>query len=338
MTLPQGALWQRLRQQALNAIPSGANVDFRAPATLATWQAQGTYTISSTSSTKFTVNVSPADFGGALLSDAAFHLDHALEHQASIMKTFAGGQWTSPAWQVVTFYYWAYFAAMAFSRMLGRTVWFVTPDVAKQFTRMAPTGSAAFTKGTYEVTCGAAISSGVREVKLEKRGRRVHEQLWATIFDIIADMYQAVGATTSTEEARLFLAILNSAQVLGNDWPSALRNVVNYRPGFAYTGPRFKKSVDAFGYLAAQPQTIDGVVNRLENNTILMRANPSVELQPKIAAYMLGDLTLLLNRLAQVLHDEVIDRSGIDRRWLVSKRRFSQQNGLLLPAGGLWPC
>lgn len=338
MTLPQSALWQRMRQRALDTIPPGASLDFRAPLTLAAWQAQGTYTISSSSSTRCTVEVTPPDFGGALLSDAAYHLDHALEHQASLMKTLASGQWSSPAWQVVTFYYWAYFATMALSRMLGRTVWFITPEVARQFTTLAPAGSASLNQGTCEITCGAALSAGYREILLVKRSRRVHEQLWTTIFDLIRSVYQDVGAgVASAQEERLFLAIINSARVLGDDWPSTLRNVVNYRPGFAYTAPRFRSNLDTFAYLTSQGQTIDRLIDRLENNNLAMRGEPSVVAQPKVAAKMLVDLTILVSRIAHTLHDEIVDRSGLDRRWLASKRRFAQQHGLL-SAGVPWPC
>lgn len=338
MTLPQSAIWQRMRQQALDAIPLGASVDFRTPLTLSTWQAQGTYTISSSSSSKFTIQVASTDFGGALLADAAYHLDHALEHQTSLMKTLASGQWSSPAWQVVTFYYWAYFVAMALSRMLGRTVWFVTPEVAKQFTTLSPSGSATFTKGTYEISCGDALSAGTRQVHLVKRSRRVHEQLWTTIFDLMNCFYRDVGAgVASPQEERLFLAIINSARVLGDDWPSTLRNVVNYRPGFAYTAPRFRNRLDTFTYLTSKVQTVDGVVDRLENSNLAMRAEPSVSAQPNVAARMLVDITILLSRIAHELHDEIVDRSGIDRRWLASKRRFAQQQGLL-STGTPWPC
>jgi hypothetical protein len=327
-----------MRQRALDAIPLGATVDFRTPLTLAAWQSQGTYTISSASSARFTVAVAPADFGGALLSDAAYHLDHALEHQASLMKTLLSGQWSSPAWLVVTFYYWAYFVAMALSRMLGRTVWFITPEVARQFTTLAPTGSASLTRGTYELTCGAALSAGSRDILLVKRSRRLHEQLWTTIFGLINELHIEVGAgVAAPQEERLYRAIINSAVVLGDVWPSELRNLVNYRPGFAYTAPRFRSSVDTFAYLASQAQTIDGLIDRLENSNLAMRADPSVIAQPKVAARMLVDLTILLSRVAHLLHDEVVDRSGIDRRWLLSKRRFAQQQGLFL-SGTPWPC
>lgn len=271
------------------------------------------------------------------MSDAAFHLDHALEHQVSMMRTSSSGHWTSPAWQVVTFYYWSYFSAMALSRMLGHTVWFITPEVATQLSRLAPTGSVLLTKGTYEVRCGPALSVGSREILLEKRPRRLHEQLWATFFELINRTYNEVGAgVASPEEERLFLAIIESARVLRTDWPSALRNVVNYRPGFAYSAPRFRNSIDSFSYLSTEKQTVGGLIDRLENNNIAMRSNPSVEAQPKVAARMLADFTLLLSRIAHTLHDEIVDRSGIDRRWLMSKRRFAHQQGLTSD-GVQWP-
>lgn len=338
MTLPQGALWQRIRQRALDAIPVGARVDFRTPLTLGNWQAQGAYSISSSSASRFTVVAQSADFGSALLSDAAYHLDHALEHQTSLMHGLRIGAWSSPAWQVVTFYYWAYFAAMAFSRLLGHTVWFVTGGVARQFATLSPGGSAFPTQGTYEVICGTALGAGVREVQLLKRSRRLHEQLWKTTFGLIETVLGEVDvAQAAQEEIRLFRAILATAQVLGDDWPSALRNVVNYRPGFAYTAPRFHATIDSFAYLSSQTQTIDGVVDRLENNNLAMRSELSVEAQPKTAAKMLVDMTLLLNRIAHALHDEVVDRGGIDRRWLNSKRRFAHQQGVLT-SGVPWPC
>jgi hypothetical protein len=322
----------------LDAIPMGSSIAFRSPLTLRTWQEQGTYTISAASSSRFTVSVQPQDFGGALFSDAAFHLDHALEHQVSLMKVLQAGIWSSPAWQLVTFYYWGYFSAMALSRMLGHTVWFVTSDVAKQFTILAPKGSSTVAQGTYELRCAQALSSGVREVRLSKRPRRLHEQLWTTMFGLLNEIYKEVGAgVTIQREERLFLAMINSARMLGDDWPSALRNVVNYRPGFAYAAPRFQSSIDAFSYLAARPQSIDEVIDRLENNCFAMGRDPSVVVQPNTAAKMLVDLTILLSRIAHALHDELVDRGRIDRRWLNSKNRFAQQQGLML-TGALWPC
>jgi hypothetical protein len=338
VSLPQSAIWQRLRQSALDAIPAGSAVSYRAPITLASWQAQGTYTISSTSASKFALAASPSDFGGALLSDAAFHLDHALEQQASLRDSLSSDQWASPAWQVVTVYYWSYFSAMAFTRLLGRTVWFLTPQVAQQLSAIAPQGSQRVSRGTYEVACGGSLGAELRNISLEKRSRRVHEQLWSTLFGLLESVIAEVGeGVAAVEEERLFQTITRSAHVLGNDWPSTFRNLVNYRPGFAYTAPRFLRSVEGFNYLTARAQTIDGVVSRLEDDVIRMHSQADLELQPQVAARMLADLAILLSRLAHALHDEVVERSGVDRRWLVSKRRFSKQRGLVSD-GGMWPC
>lgn len=338
MSIPQGALWQRLRQQSLDAVSVGARIDFRAPATLASWQSSGAYSISSTSGAKFDLVVQAEDFGSALLSDAAFHLDHALEHQALLRRALDTNTWISPAWQVVTFYYWSYFSAMALSRLLGRTVWFITADVAQQFNKLAPVGVASLSQGTYEVTCAASVSAGFREVRLAKRNRRVHEQLWATTFGTLQAVFDGLPkGVMQAEEERLFSAILSSAKILGDDWPSSLRNIVNYRPGFAYTAARYKPSLEALGHLSIKGHTIEDRVGRLEDGNIEMKSDPRIEAKPKTAAWMLVDLTVLLNRIAHSLHDEIVDREGVDRRWLNSKRRFELQHGIGVN-GAFWPC
>lgn len=338
MSLPQGAFWQRLRQQSLDAVPIGTRVDFRAPATLASWQSRGAYSISSTSGTKFDLVVQTEDFGSALLSDCAFHLDHALEHQASLRKVLETSTWVSPAWQVVTFYYWSYFSAMALSRLLGRSVWFITADLARQFNTLAPAGVAALSKGTYEFVCAAHVSAGFREVRLAKRTRRVHEQLWSTTFGTLENIFNtlAKGAMRSDEE-RLFSAIISSAKILGDDWPSALRNIVNYRPGFAYTAPRYLPSLEALGHLSIKGHTIEDRVSQLEDGNLKMKTDPRIEVNPKVVVRMLVDLTVLINRVAHSLHDEIVDREGMDRRWLNSKRRFELQQGIGVN-GANWPC
>lgn len=335
--LPQGVLWQSLRQRALGAIPKGALLDVKNPLTLARWQSQGTYTITAVSSAKFTVAVAPTEFGGALLSDASLHLDHALEHQATMANGLSNAVWSSAAWQVVTVYYWAYFIAMALTRLVGRTVWFVTPEVARQFTVLLPSGSGNFTQGTYEVSCGDDIGLGQREVKLEKRQRRVHEQLWATTFAIFDDLCKLTGTESgNAEEERLYLAIRNASNCLGSEWPSSLRNVVNYRPGFAYGAPRSKVSVDSYSYLADGPQSVGGIIDRLENSILAMQGNANVEVQPRVAAHMLGDLTLLLDQIVRALHEEIAERTGVDRRWQSGTHRFSVRHGLFAN-GHYWP-
>lgn len=338
MSLPQGVFWQTIRQQALDAIPLASSVRHSAPTNLASWQSSGSYTVLAATTSKITLIVTPTDFGGALFSDAAYHLDHALEHQATLMRSLNGDQWTSPAWQVVTFYYWAYFASMALTRMMGKSLWFVTPEVAKQFSILAPAGAPNIAKGTYELICGPFVSAGSREVYLVKKKRRVHEQLWTLVFSLLRSAKDEVDANASSpEEARLFTTIIATADLLGDDWPSMFRNIVNYRPGFAYTAPRYASKIGTYSYLSGQRATITTVIDRLESNTIAMRFTSSVEDQPKVALQMLADLTILLNRMAHSLHNEVVDRSSIDKRWRNSKKRFCVEQGVLVD-GVPWPC
>ncbi len=336
-TLPKGVIWQRLRQRVLDTIPLGAGIQYRAPLTLASWQASGTYTIAGATSKTLTIEVAPKEIGGVLFSDAAYHLDHALEHQASLMSELTGDHWSSPAWQVVTFYYWLYFIGMSLSRMIGHTVWFVTPDVAGQFSTLAPKNSPKITKGTYEVKCGPIINDSSRDLTLTKKSRRVHEQLWTTCFNLLNSIYEAVGpGNSSIEEERIYISLIQSAKILGNEWPSTLRNLVNYRPGFAYTAPRFKRTINNFKYLTHQSQTLKVVVDRLETNILILRRSPSLTENTNLAARILIDITIILSRITHELHDEVVDRRGIDQRWRSSKHRFLRQY-CFLGNGSHWP-
>lgn len=328
MSLPKGAIWQRIRQTALDAIPTGAVVSFKSPVSLAHWQATGSYTVVPRSSSSIKIQVGATDFGGALFSDARLHLDHALEHQVTLLKGIGSGQWTSPAWQLVTFYYWAYTCAMAFSRMVGHSVWFLTADVAKQFSRLAPPGAFGLGTGTYELACEAETTAGFREVVLTKRKRRVHELIWSTVFRFLTKVVDEIGLGNALpEEERVYSALLETMKAFGPEWPSSLRNIVNYRPGFAYVAPRLSGSFQFSSFLTSREQELTSVLGRLENATIAAKGQSDDFQRAKLQSRMLVDFTILINRLALDLNDDLADRLAIDRRIAESRRRFSRTHG-----------
>lgn len=338
MTLPKGAIYQLLRQQAVDAIPLGTHLNFRQPVTLADWQRTGTYVVASTTATSFTLVASSVDVGGALLSDAQLHLAHAAEHKAATWNDLRSGQWNSPAWLTVTFYYWAYFAAMALTRMLGDTVWFVNDATAAQLRTLSPTGSKTGA-GTYEFRCESQVSVTDRQVRLRKRSGRIHEQLWQTVFGLLDKIQRSVpqGSADPIED-RLYLAVLNSARRLGNDWPSQLRNLVNYRPGFAYDSVRQGSNLDSFGFVPVdEPSDLADLIDRMETNVISAVSSRPLELEARLAAHVLVDLTFLIDLIANTLHDDLVERHGLDRRWTLKRNSFAARNGLVL-GDGKWPC
>lgn len=123
MQLPPA--WQGLRQRALTTVPLGTRVEFGRPYALTQWRDNGSYIVTNISPRRIHLAASRDEVAGVLLTDAEYHLDHAAEHQACLWHELQSQRWRSPAWFIVTSYYWAFFLAMAATRLLGRTVWYL---------------------------------------------------------------------------------------------------------------------------------------------------------------------------------------------------------------------
>lgn len=339
MTFPKESIWQELRISCLDAIPVGSHVSIANPSNLASWQTNGFYKVVGTTTKRFNLVASAHDFGSALLTDAEHLLDNAAEHQVSLWNYINSNEWLSPAWTGVTFYYWAYFLGLALTRLTGRTAWFLTKETAKRFKQSAPaSASAPPGAGCFRLSCGAMASATDRELMLEKRDSRVHDELWQLWLSDCADKARRLssGSSTSLEE-RLFAALSRSAQKLGTDWPSATRNAINYRPGFAYTAVRRERVLESFAYLKT-PRTYDlaQILERFEKNVLVARGPETISAAPQVALGLLVDLAFVLHGLVSELHVELIDRHKIDRRWRMRRHAFLRRHGLI-GDDGQWP-
>lgn len=338
MTVPKETIWQDLRSDCLDAIPVGSYLNAARPMNLASWQDRGYYAIRGSTSKRFELVVPADDFGSALLTDAELLLDGAAEHQVCMRRHIQFQHWLSPAWLGVTCYYWSYYLALALTRLIGRTVWFVTKDVARNLKTLASPAPASPGAGCYRVLCGKYVSATERELILEKTNSRVHDELWTLWFSDCSSMLAKSGSTAGlSDEARLYTALDRSARILGTSWPSAFRNVINYHPGFAYTAVRRVQVLKSFSYLR-KPDTYDflEVVDRFETAVVKVKSPASLFSHPQIVLEMLVDLTFLLLGLATDLHAELLDRHRIDGRWRDGRLRFLKTEKMD-SKDGLWP-
>jgi hypothetical protein len=337
VSLPKGAIWQALRAKALETIPLGTPHFYRPPRTLAQGQAEGAYVITGASRKQFTIVAPSIEVAGALIGEAAFLLDHAAEHQAHIWGQLRCEEWSSPSWQITTFYYWAFFLVSATTRMLGDTVWFVDPDVAAELSKLAPGGAPRLGSGAFSFVCRPTANVAAHEIVLRKLNGRVHEQVWRSWFATVKTLLDKLPSGSSDPlEERLFRAQLRAANVLRPDWPSALRNLVNYRPGFGYAAVRREQMVERFAYLSTDsPDRFQDVVSRLESNVVALSTS-SLRDQPKLASRVLVDLAFVLHAIARELQYEIVDRHSLDPRWRTARRNFLRDRGLA--KGGEWPC
>lgn len=285
---------------------------------------------------RFELIASSVDLGSALLTDSEYLLDAAAEHQVTLWCHIRSSSWLSPAWMTVTTYYWAFYLLLALTRLTGRTTWFLTGDIVRKLKSLAPNASSSPGQGCYKCVCGGAQSVTDRLLILEKSDSRIHDELWRLWFRTCADRHARLSANSSgSNEARLFAAIAQSARNLGEDWPSAFRNAVNYRQGYAYAAGRGEYVLKSFNFLR-NPLSYDfaDIIDRLENAVVSARS-PSAE--PQKVLELLIWTTFALHAIATELHCELIDRHRLDPRWRNSRMRFLRNNDLRSESG-IWPC
>lgn len=336
---PQAAVWQQLRQMALDSVPTGSLVPYASPPTLEAWLQRGAFSVLNASGKRFVLQASTVDIGSALLSDASFHADHTVEHSVSIRNQLASGRWHSPAWTAVTFYYWSYHALVALTRLLGKTVWFMSP-AGIALLRGLSAGAGGPGPGPYTLLCGPMLSASQREVRLTRRGQsRVHDAIWHVWFGelrgLTASLRRGKAADTET---RLYLAMLLSANALGDAWPSELRNILNYAPGAGYGAVRHHTPSAVYGSIALDPaSSTDEVIDRFEANSSSLNSGAPLGEQISTATRVLVDLSFILDMLLVNLLREVSERRYVDRRWLAARTAFLRAQASVFNSRG-WPC
>ncbi|MBB4635541.1 hypothetical protein FHS01_001553 [Longimicrobium terrae] len=289
-------------------------------------------------SVQMTAVTSADEFGAALLSDAEHFLNHAVEQQASVWRVLHSGHWFSPAWLTVSFYYWAYFLALTVTRLVGRSVAWVDGESLKALKKLAPPVKSPPGPGTYRTAAGPMLSATMREVEIRKDNKKAHAAVWALLFD----RFQSLAVTHNcdrgtTLEDRVFYALSSSGKRLGQDWPSALRNLVNYRAGFAYDTVIHVGSLGSFAFVkVSESNSIHDVVERFETAMEQAVINPSIANNVRPYLNLLVELTFLLNSAVFDLYGELGARYSLDGRWNDQRRRFLRERGLDL-SNGLWP-
>ncbi len=236
MILPSGPVWQEIRHQALEAIPIGSIGHTQRLRPLREWLDQSYFVVTAAHRSSFELEVDINDFAGALFDDADRFLNHSTEHQFEVYDRFSRNDWTSAAWLVVTCYYWAFFSVQSFSRLTARNlVWFLNQQAAAQLASMCVSpGPMSPGAGAYMIETTHTTALNRRQITLRKTSGRLHDVVWRHFFKYCESLLALADAATSPIEYRLISAFVRSSRELGADWPSRLRNAVNYQAGFCY--------------------------------------------------------------------------------------------------------
>jgi hypothetical protein len=338
VTFPQGLVWQHLRQQALDTVPDGAVAAPGAPLGLAMWLRRGGYSVASTSSNSIVLETSGVDTGAALFVEAGLFLDHAQEHSIQVRHQLDSGRWFSPAWMSVSFYYWAFFLALALTRMMGKTPWFLAKDEADLLNGLSPSAGRVG-PGVRIVICDGYVSGTMRSIALRRKSSqtRVHDAVWKLWFEKLRVVIGPLLKARSTDpELAIYLPQLSVADALGDSWPAEYRNAINYIPGLAYGAARHHTPTARFKSVrTASPLSVAEVIDRLTSDASAIR-RAHLKGQLPECTKMLVDLTFVLDLLAHHLFAEIVERRSIDRRWVAGRADLARRNYAVF-GDRVWP-
>jgi hypothetical protein len=340
--IPKAAIWQELRKRALDTVQAGTRVPFASPPTLESWLTKGAYSVATVTNRSFVIHASAQEIGSALLSEGIFSADRAIEHAITLRNQLstAATVWSSPAWTAITFYYWGYHLAVALTRILGRTTWFLSAETAALLNGLSPANTARAGAAPYTVQCGQHLSATMREVIVKRsRQTRAHDAVWALWHSQLRECASvAIVAKSSDPETRFYLTVLNAVNALGEAWPSDLRNALNYTNAVGYGAVRKKVPAAVFGSVAVDPpSTFFELITRLEANTAGLVYGDPLSTQVNRATRVLVDLTFAMDVLFNALLEDLLERRGIDRRWINQRVEFARSHSNSFNVGS-WPC
>ena len=335
--LAKGNGWQRLRARCFDAIPTSAMVYHGTAVPLNQWRSVGAFRVRSCDKKAAVLETAGVEIGTALLSDVEYLLDHGAEHRSALRGLVVEAQWHSPAWTVVTAYYWAFFSALAVTRLTGKTTLYLDKRSISNLRTLAASAHQP-PAGALTLSVEQYISGTDREVTLRPTGAHLHDAAWSVFHDLVSEIFNSCNGGTNAAEYRFFWC-LNEARVrLGADWPSRVRNIVNYTPGCAYKEVVRDTVIDAAPYVRrGQPFSLAKLIEAFEN--IVMPLKPSQPIAPVIPelcrALML--LCFMIGLIVNELHSELIERQPSDRRWLNLRRAFLRQHCPSADGHSDWP-
>lgn len=341
--IPKGDIWSDLRSSALDAMPS-QTYSHAGRWDLDAWRASGEGRAVSSNKSSITILAPPFSYAGALLTDAQHYLDHAAEHRAFISKLASSAGECSPSWVVVSVYYWGLFSSLALSRLFGAPVIYFDKTQMATFAAGLPQTSPQPGAGAFTLVAAPMTSTSARTLVLSKIGSmHFHEATWQHVIKELSNRLTTVQSLrkglvlnrTQSDEQDLFKTLTAYGFHPGEQWPSRLRNKVNYQAGLSYRSVLGSNPLDMYRFLrrASYVDISDAVSALDEFQAVSPAVGPESALKPASKALFLK--TLLLNVLAEELVEEVLERWGHSKQWLLRRQRFLR--GQLPNGNRYWP-
>jgi hypothetical protein len=339
VNFPKGSVWQTCRDHALNSIVDNSSFTPHNPLTLSSWRQRGSFSVVAATAKSFTLECATADIGSAIVGDTEHLLNHIAEHRALIHDSIKTDRWNSPAWLLVTIYYWGLFAALAWTRLLGKGVVYLDQTAVRDLRTLARNAMQSPHSGTFQLKMGRDLSATNREVVLDKMGSsHFHACTWSQVIrDAQWRFDHYATEETNKLEFSLFKCLAFSDRAGKDSWPSELRNRINYRPGFAYTQVNKKPALDLIQFIRKTPfHSMEAVADIYELELRRIAATSSIDNSPSNYSRIMFLKTIVLTSLVEELFSEVVERRKLDARGSNKRHSFYKERGMR-KVDNVWP-
>lgn len=334
--IPKGTGWQRLRSLCFDTIPSGSGVYHTRAVPLHEWRELGAFNVTLCNKQRIILETAGSEIGGTLMADAEYLLDNSAEHQASVHDAVTGAVWYSPAWLLITAYYWSFFSTLALSRLTGKSTWFLDRQALSIFRKLGGVSQQP-PAGAMRLRVGTFISAINREITLEPSGSQLHDAVWKAFKELADDIFGKVDQNANGLEYRLWWALKRIGDIWGPAWPSKVRNAANYKPGRVYREVVRQDRFDTLKLLKdVTPITHAKLVELLEDQVLRIRAKETADSPLEGGTRILLLFAITLNAVATNLHSELINRQTGDQRWFALRKRFCDLR-CATTSGSIWP-
>jgi hypothetical protein len=337
VTIPKATAWQGLRNLCLDTIPHGTSAHYRNALPLHEWRTKGSFQVLSCSSKEILLKANAIEIGTAFLSDSEHLLDHAAEQHASFKDLLSQPECHSPAWSVVTAYYWVFFSAMAIARLSGAGPWFLDRAAITDLKKLSPKANNQPAAGAQILQVGSYLDATERALRIRPSRAQLHQALWNRMAELFENGLDNSNEAANSLEYRLFRSLRDATKLLGKDWPIRTRNSVNYTPGRAYREVFKDPKINLASYLRKRlPFDCEKLVSCSEELLTLLRLKPLAADQLATRCNLLALYCVLLWMISRELLFEVVDRNVSDRRWQMLRSQFLVRT-CPAPSGRIWP-
>lgn len=231
----------------------------------------------------------------------------------------------SESWVAVTIYYLGFFAASVILRLIGRPNVFLSAERLTNLRTMSG-GSLFPPAGSFRFQNGSSLSATAMEIKL-MQAEKSHEATWKSILGLFSSLKNDRSIVFAAGEADFFDSLCSNAfcaKGIGFDWPSDIRNKINYRPGYSYqlSHPQFHIS----SFLTFWNSATSDQVYEIFNASYRRCRADSGALANQVE--MMASVSIVMYLIARCLYRELGDRGMTDRRWEVQRAVYKRNTGL----------